>query len=250
MGTLWQELLRADIYKRTQGRITRQVTFAALALIIVTGVWRLSGVLQRYDPWRPAQPAVITCTSPSGRVEAEGELRITGNKGTAIIPLKKGQTLLELARLIDAQRDATGVGADLRDAQGGKRNLVLVSTQSGAKSRIRLQIPEKALDTLEGLGTDATVYGRDALNLGLRFLIPGLLLAVGLWVSFRVVNMPNFADFLIAVEAEMNKVSWPTRVELLRASVVVLLLIFTLAFVLAGYDFLWSLFFRKLLHIM
>ncbi len=34
---------------------------------------------------------------------------------------------------------------------------------------------------------------------------------VGLWLCFRLVNMPRFADFLIAVEAEMNKVSWPTR---------------------------------------
>ena len=40
---------------------------------------------------------------------------------------------------------------------------------------------------------------------------------VGLWLAFRLVNMPAFADFLIAVEAEMNKVSWPTRGELFRS---------------------------------
>ena len=34
--------------------------------------------------------------------------------------------------------------------------------------------------------------------------------------------MPAFADFLIAVEAEMNKVSWPTRTELFRGSMVVI----------------------------
>lgn len=39
-------------------------------------------------------------------------------------------------------------------------------------------------------------------------LVLGLLL---FWVSYRVVNMPVFADFLIATEAEMNKVSWTTR---------------------------------------
>ena len=36
-----------------------------------------------------------------------------------------------------------------------------------------------------------------------------LLAVVGLWAAYRVVNLPAFADFLIAVEAEMNKVSWP-----------------------------------------
>ena len=57
---------------------------------------------------------------------------------------------------------------------------------------------------------------------------------LGLWASYRVVNLPAFADFLIAVEAEMNKVSWPTRPELFRASMVVLILIFALAFILFG----------------
>ena len=42
---------------------------------------------------------------------------------------------------------------------------------------------------------------------------------------FRLVNLPKFADFLIAVEAEMNKVSWPTRTELFRSSVVVIVTI-------------------------
>ena len=42
------------------------------------------------------------------------------------------------------------------------------------------------------------------------YLICGLLLLLGLWIGYRLVNMPQFADFLIAVEAEMNKVSWPS----------------------------------------
>ena len=48
--------------------------------------------------------------------------------------------------------------------------------------------------------------------------------------------MPSFADFLISVEAEMNKVSWPTRTELIRASIVVILMIFLLAAILFAYD--------------
>ena len=66
------------------------------------------------------------------------------------------------------------------------------------------------------------------LNLGLQFLIPGVFLVVFIWVAYRLVNVPGFADFLIAVEAEVNKVSWPTRSELFRASMMVLFLIFSL----------------------
>jgi preprotein translocase subunit SecE len=73
-----------------------------------------------------------------------------------------------------------------------------------------------------------------------RYGVPAVLLAAGLWVGYRVVNLPTFADFLIAVEAEMNKVSWPSRPELIRASVVVIVLIFGLTLVLFVYDQLWS----------
>jgi preprotein translocase subunit SecE len=72
-----------------------------------------------------------------------------------------------------------------------------------------------------------------------RFGLPLLLSVVGLWVSFRIVNVPKFADFLIAVEAEMSKVSWPDRGTLIRSSGVVLVTIFLLAAVLFFYDLFW-----------
>ena len=73
-----------------------------------------------------------------------------------------------------------------------------------------------------------------------QLALPLLLLAAGLWASYRLVNVLGVADFLISVEAEMNKVSWPTRTELFRASMVVLILIFSLAFILAAYDLAWG----------
>ncbi len=87
-----------------------------------------------------------------------------------------------------------------------------------------------------------------AINEGhpVRFGVPSVFALVGIWVAFRLVNIPSFADFLIAVEAEMNKVSWPTRLELFRSSLVVIVLILFLAFVLFGYDLFW----RALLHLL
>jgi len=69
-----------------------------------------------------------------------------------------------------------------------------------------------------------------------RYVVPSALLAGGLWICFRIVNLPRFADFLISVEAEMNKVSWPGRSELYRASLVVIVVIFLLAAILYSYD--------------
>ncbi len=135
MGAIFQELLTIGIYKRSQGRITRQVTFAALVLAVTVGFYRLSQTLH-------------------------------GSMGDQVF--------------------------------------------------------------------------------GMAYWLPGVLCLLGWWVSFRVVNMPNFTDFLIAVEAEMNKVSWPTRGELFRASMVVLICIIVLALILFAYDIIWQSFFRWL----
>lgn len=130
MNAFFQELFHAGIYKRTQGRITRQVTFAAIALAVALGCWRLNQVL-------------------------------------------------------------------------GIRTVV-------------------------------------------AYAVPGALAVLGVWIAYRVVNLPAFADFLIAVEAEMNKVSWPTRTELVRSSIVVLVTMFALAAVLLMFDAFWTWIFQFL----
>jgi preprotein translocase subunit SecE len=86
-------------------------------------------------------------------------------------------------------------------------------------------------------------------NLGLAYGLPAALLMLGFWLGFRIVNMPSFADFLIAVEAEMNKVSWPSRLELVRSSMVVIILMFGLTVVLFGYDTVLAWLLSKVLKI-
>jgi preprotein translocase subunit SecE len=80
-----------------------------------------------------------------------------------------------------------------------------------------------------------------------RIVAPLAVLVLGVWASFRVVQLPSFADFLISVEAEMNKVSWPSRTELFRSSIVVMLMIFLLAFVLFAFDLMWKFLLGRLL---
>ncbi len=72
------------------------------------------------------------------------------------------------------------------------------------------------------------------------YLIAGLVLAGGLWLAYRIVNYPAFADFLIAVEAEMNKVSWPTKDVLIRSSLVVIFVILAMAAMLFMFDLIWK----------
>lgn len=75
---------------------------------------------------------------------------------------------------------------------------------------------------------------------GAGYLVMIALSAILIWVGYRVVNYSLFADFLIAVEAEMNKVSWPGRTELWRASLVVMFVIFAMAGFLFLFDAIWT----------
>lgn len=84
------------------------------------------------------------------------------------------------------------------------------------------------------------------MSAGIATAIPGVLLAAGLWIGYRLVNWPRFADFLIAVEAEMNKVTWPTKDELIRASIVVIFTIFFLAIALFVFDIIWQTIFEAI----
>jgi len=80
----------------------------------------------------------------------------------------------------------------------------------------------------------------------IRVGIPAFLFALASWMVFRAVNYPRFADFLISVQAEMDKVSWSTWPELWRATAVVVGTMFLLSAVLLIYDQLWSFLFKLL----
>ena len=74
----------------------------------------------------------------------------------------------------------------------------------------------------------------------LEFTIPLLLIAATLWFAWRAVNYPVFADFLIATEAEINKVSWASRRSLIRDTIVVLTTIILLTLFLFLVDIFWG----------
>lgn len=124
------------------------------------------------------------------------------------------------------------------------------------QGRIARQLTGVALAAVIGIGVWRLTQLASVLGFGggpdygvLRMAVPGALLALGLWLAYRIVNVPWFADFLIAVEAEMAKVSWPSGDEVFRSSAVIIFLIFALAAILAGYDLFWWFVLRNLLRI-
>ena len=74
----------------------------------------------------------------------------------------------------------------------------------------------------------------------ISYTLPLLLGFLAGWIGWRIVNLPAFADFLIATEAELNKVSWTTRSRLIQDTIVVLVTVILLAFFLLVADVGWS----------
>lgn len=73
-----------------------------------------------------------------------------------------------------------------------------------------------------------------------KYTVPLLLLGLSSWFAWRLVNLPVFADFLIATEAELNKVSWTTRKRLFQDTIVVLTTVFLMSGYLFFMDQIWA----------
>ena len=115
------------------------------------------------------------------------------------------------------------------------------------QGRIARQLTAVAIVGIVAFGAwtlSATVLS--SYDKAVRTLIPAGVVALAAWFAFRVVNYPRFADFLISVQAEMDKVSWPSKQELYRATIVVLVVMFLLGAVLFAYDLFWVWLFQTL----
>lgn len=73
-----------------------------------------------------------------------------------------------------------------------------------------------------------------------QFGVPVLLIAALGMFMFWMVNRPKSADFLIATEGEMKKVSWSSRKEIIGSTKVVIVATFIMAVVLYGVDAIFA----------
>ena len=72
-----------------------------------------------------------------------------------------------------------------------------------------------------------------------KYGIPGAVAVLGCWLAFRVIHFEKFAEFLIATETEVEKVHWPDRQHVQRASVVVIVTMLLMGGMLFLFDVVW-----------
>ena len=91
-----------------------------------------------------------------------------------------------------------------------------------------------------GCATLAQTLGAYQTNAYVQFILPTVVLLGLAWVMYQyVINRPQTADFLIATEGEMKKVSWSSTKEVVGSTKVVILTTFLLAAVLFLVDFVF-----------
>jgi len=66
----------------------------------------------------------------------------------------------------------------------------------------------------------------------IQYCVPLLVFVIGAYFVFILVNKERFADFLIATESEMKKVSWSSREELIGSTAVVIATVVILAVII------------------
>jgi preprotein translocase subunit SecE len=83
-------------------------------------------------------------------------------------------------------------------------------------------------------------------NILIQTLVPIGLCAVIAGLIAWIMNKPSVADFLIASEGEVKKVSWSTRKELTASTMVVIFVMMAIALMLTVVDSGFVLFFDKI----
>ncbi len=84
-------------------------------------------------------------------------------------------------------------------------------------------------------------------QVGVQWLaICSVAIVVSGFLAVVLLNKPRWADFLISVQGEIDKVTWPTSKEVRRATAVVMALIVTMAVVLFCFDLIWQWVFKTI----
>lgn len=84
------------------------------------------------------------------------------------------------------------------------------------------------------------------MNIWIQAVVPVVLCAVGGGILYWMMNLPKVADFMIASEGEIKKVSWSSRSELVASTTIVLVVVTVLSLLIMFTDYIFGLLFTQL----
>ena len=78
-------------------------------------------------------------------------------------------------------------------------------------------------------------------------MVPAGLFLLLAFLIYWLVNKPSIADFMIAAEGEMKKVSWSSKQEITVSTFIVIIVVLIMATLLGTTDYCFTLFFSWLI---
>jgi len=228
------ETINKQIYERIKQLLEPEEKVFSLEVI------RSLKEIDSRTPTTDLAPLIQAVRQEARRVEKESELGVVFDLPTGLLVVDR-----YVLRDIDARTDpGKFVRVDIHDEpefdyQEGNivsRMAFDEAVEKAKKARPDFKAPN-ALPLAPATGEEH--FETLVLLPSVQYTLPLVLLGAALWLSWRVVNMPAFADFLIATEAELNKVSWTTQRRLVQDTIVVLVTVVLMAGYLFGMDQLW-----------
>lgn len=236
-------------YKALQGVRVRRGTVFGILLLVGAGIWTMlsHGTLRKGSPdWQLNVPF-------TGRVvvESQGDVR-TEAFAEKLKNVPDWETRLQEHTLVVDRFTLQEINRNNVDPDRFVKIIEPGSTDFRANEVVERDKYNKVVKDVKAKGgikpqvaapqpaTGPLTYRALTLLPSVQFTLPLLMLAAGLWLAWRIVNVPAFADFLIATEAEMNKVSWTTQRRLIQDTIVVLVTVVLMAFYLFSMDVVWK----------
>ena len=227
-------------FKRVQGQRVRRLTMITLLIAVVTGSMSLmnAGYGARWFAELPL----------SGKFEIVDPHDAKYNK----IPLKAGDSFSreQYQTLQNDLKDLVLVGGEavtvtIDGAESSFKPGDLIPRDLAKKIQNILRDGRREGDSQELKTSEAVLpETRKIDQLGMLLLPEGQLKVValsiiGFFLIWRLVNVPSFADFLIATDSEMSKVSWPPLKKLWRDTLVVVTGMFLMGGMIMAMDWVW-----------
>ena len=227
-------------FKRVQGQRVRRLTMITLLIAVVSGAMSLmnAGYGARWFAEFPL----------SGKFEIVDPHDAKYNK----IPLKAGDSFSreQYQTLQNDLKDLVLVGGEavtvtIDGAESSFKPGDLIPRDLAKKIQNILRDGRREGDNQELKTSEAVLpETRKIDQLGMLLLPEGQLKVValsiiGFFLIWRLVNVPSFADFLIATDSEMSKVSWPPLKKLWRDTLVVVTGMFLMGGMIMAMDWVW-----------
>lgn len=229
-----QGWLSTTQYKKSQGLKVRRGTILGILLLAGAGIYTmLSHQLLPQGPWSVSIPF-----TGMAEVKTPGDSSIFQERARVELPFwtSRYEWELEKIHVQDLVRIRSVGDSDFEEGQVVEKKTFDAQRKELEKKGERPPTSGPAQEP-----TGSTVYAWHLWILpDMKYTVPLILIVAVLWLAFRIVNFPPFADFLIATEAELNKVSWSTRKRLVQDTIVVLVTVLLFTLFLLVVDAAWS----------